>query len=493
MKWPCSHPIGAADLLLSVSGCSNKVGPRALIPYGEHLGNIGDPYFIKKLRLLIDSFERAAVSRCEALGIVSSYLRVTHACRAFAVIDGSASWSHYEGTFVNIAHSTVHLVFSDRDVLPATEEIWAFFLGDNVTYNAAIGLAMSAPRRGQGWRPFRDAFGVSIDAAALDDWQAARRLIDPAAEAYVRFELHWVDNLSLRRTPTPLFGPSQRLAHDSKRTCLFLMSESVDASLWTRLCDGAVNHKGLDDCTRAEWGAQFDSLAHLWRSLIDATYIVADVTGGDPMVMYAIGLAHGLRRHVVIMGNAEARLPFDLRRTVAIAYENLEAEVEDMWPLLAEAFEALDKAKERPELLPLPLSRPSLLRDPRLVFVLMPFTRPWSDHVWTELFRPVFAERGFKCQRADEWTQPEIMEDVWQGICSAETVLVDLTGRNPNVLYELGLLHSFRKDFVLVVQNIADIPPPLSRYRAIVYDADGKLTERLRKDLLALAQGARER
>ena len=83
--------------------------------------------------------------------------------------------------------------------------------------------------------------------------------------------------------------------------------------------------------------------------------------------------------------------------------------------------------------------------------------------------------------------QPEIMEDIWQGICSAEAVLVDLTGRNPNVLHELGLLLSFREDFVLVVQNISDIPAPLSRYRAVVYDANGQLTNRLRKELLALA------
>jgi hypothetical protein len=49
-------------------------------------------------------------------------------------------------------------------------------------------------------------------------------------------------------------------------------------------------------------------------------------------------------------------------------------------------------------------------------------------------------------------------------------LIADLTGRNANVFYELGLAHALKKDVILITQKIEDVPFDLRHYRCIVYD-----------------------
>jgi len=106
--------------------------------------------------------------------------------------------------------------------------------------------------------------------------------------------------------------------------------------------------------------------------------------------------------------------------------------------------------------------------EDNLVFVLMPFTAPWSGRVW-KLITEVCGSIGLRAQRADDLFGSDVMEDVWQGICQARVVVADLTTRNPNVFYELGVAHTYGKRFVLLTQNLADVPFDLKRFRCIVY------------------------
>ena len=53
---------------------------------------------------------------------------------------------------------------------------------------------------------------------------------------------------------------------------------------------------------------------------------------------------------------------------------------------------------------------------------------------------------------------------------SADVVIADLTDRNPNVFYELGVRHSLRNGAILITQNISDIPFDLKPYGVIEYD-----------------------
>ena len=49
-------------------------------------------------------------------------------------------------------------------------------------------------------------------------------------------------------------------------------------------------------------------------------------------------------------------------------------------------------------------------------------------------------------------------------------MLADLTNKNPNVLYELGLAHAVGKPVVMVTQSIDDVPYDLRALRVIEYD-----------------------
>ena len=80
------------------------------------------------------------------------------------------------------------------------------------------------------------------------------------------------------------------------------------------------------------------------------------------------------------------------------------------------------------------------------------------------------------------------MNDVFSTIVQSRLVISDLTGRNPNVLYETGLAHARNCDVILLAQSPQDIPFNLSQIRYIKYlpneEGMAKLNEELKKSLL---------
>ena len=106
-----------------------------------------------------------------------------------------------------------------------------------------------------------------------------------------------------------------------------------------------------------------------------------------------------------------------------------------------------------------------------LCFVLMPFERDFNE-VYEEVIKPTVTgpQIGMRCVRADEiYSVKPIIDDIWTHIQKAELIIADLTGRNPNVFYELGLSHAVRKKTILIMQNLADVPFDLRHLRLIEY------------------------
>lgn len=87
----------------------------------------------------------------------------------------------------------------------------------------------------------------------------------------------------------------------------------------------------------------------------------------------------------------------------------------------------------------------------------------------------------YRC--TDDLFGNDIMQDIWEGICSAGLIIADLTTRNPNVFYELGLAHTLGKDFLLITQDLADLPFDLRRFRCVEYEDNSDGYERLRTEL----------
>ena len=102
------------------------------------------------------------------------------------------------------------------------------------------------------------------------------------------------------------------------------------------------------------------------------------------------------------------------------------------------------------------------------VAVMMPFSAEF-DSVY-EVIKAVCEKVGCPALRVDEIYGPEkIINDVFSTISKSRLVVCDLTGRNPNVLYETGLAHALGRDVILLTQNKQDVPFDLQQIRFIKY------------------------
>ena len=113
-------------------------------------------------------------------------------------------------------------------------------------------------------------------------------------------------------------------------------------------------------------------------------------------------------------------------------------------------------------------------------FVIMPFGAEGSpEHkrnleIFENVIRRAVASSGVfapaDCIRVDLVDKPgSIVEDIVDGLHKADIVVADLTGRNPNVFYELGARHVLRRGTILVTQSPEDVPFHLRNFRLIPY------------------------
>lgn len=103
-------------------------------------------------------------------------------------------------------------------------------------------------------------------------------------------------------------------------------------------------------------------------------------------------------------------------------------------------------------------------------FVIMPMGDPegyepgHSGRVFDDLFTTACERAGYRAVRADQVRQTNLIHlDVLQKIIESPMALCDLSNRNPNVMFELGLRQAFDKPVVLVQEYgtppIFDITP----------------------------------
>ena len=87
--------------------------------------------------------------------------------------------------------------------------------------------------------------------------------------------------------------------------------------------------------------------------------------------------------------------------------------------------------------------------DPDVVFVLMPFNAQFEPVF--EVIRRAGDEARLKTIRADEIiASGTIIDQIFEGIARSALVVADLTLRNQNVMYELGLAHSMNNEVILL-------------------------------------------
>ena len=119
-----------------------------------------------------------------------------------------------------------------------------------------------------------------------------------------------------------------------------------------------------------------------------------------------------------------------------------------------------------------PRQSPLIETTSRLCFVMMPFSKRFND-VYRLLIAPVAMDNGLTVLRADEMSGPGfIIEQIRTAVQQSRLCIADLTGSNPNVLYEVGYAQAAGKPLVLIAEDASHLPFDITHQRVILYGAD---------------------
>lgn len=128
-------------------------------------------------------------------------------------------------------------------------------------------------------------------------------------------------------------------------------------------------------------------------------------------------------------------------------------------------------------------------------FVIMPFDDEIANSVYEHCSRPICKELDLHVERADEiFTSNSILDDIILAIEKSAVIIADISGKNPNVFYELGMCHMLkRKQTIMITHDeFNGIPFDISHFRIIQYEntIPGKTIyeEHLRKTLKNIMQ-----
>lgn len=112
-------------------------------------------------------------------------------------------------------------------------------------------------------------------------------------------------------------------------------------------------------------------------------------------------------------------------------------------------------------------------------FVIMPFDSDFND-VYKLGIKATAKECDVDAKRLDDdFFDTNMVEKIYQKIDSADFIIADMTGRNPNVFYEVGYADAKKKLILLLTKNINDIPFDFKQRLHIEYEDVSSLKEKL--------------
>jgi hypothetical protein len=120
------------------------------------------------------------------------------------------------------------------------------------------------------------------------------------------------------------------------------------------------------------------------------------------------------------------------------------------------------------------------------------WARPAHDAV-----RRVCQRVGMEFLIGYERIEQDIIRAIWNDLCSATHVVVDITNLNPNAAQELGMVHAIGRDVLIISQNVAPHAffPAIAKMRIHHYDpADARSMTRLAEvtELFLTRRGAEQ-
>lgn len=166
---------------------------------------------------------------------------------------------------------------------------------------------------------------------------------------------------------------------------------------------------------------------------------------------------------------------------------------------VTELHAALEQLQQRVAVLgePPPIAHGVRSTTRLTAFSIMPFGSEDLQVVYDDFVKPTIESKcGLECIRGDDmFGSNVIMEDVRTAINESKMVVADLTGKNANVFYEIGIAHAMEKPVLLLAQSVEDVPFDLRYRRVLVYDYTPRgcklLEKRLEEHVLGMIADAR--
>jgi len=117
--------------------------------------------------------------------------------------------------------------------------------------------------------------------------------------------------------------------------------------------------------------------------------------------------------------------------------------------------------------------------DSQQVFVGMPFRDEFEDAYQYGIHRPL-EELGFKVWRADQEPKNiDLMCKICEGLQSSRYAVLNISGWNANVLFELGLAYGLGRETLIIKDRESQVPTDLEGIEYFEYGHSGQLCEKL--------------
>lgn len=261
-------------------------------------GNMPDD-LIQKSEMLMDQFVNITEALVETRKIQRGVVRSQLPCSLVLILDKTTLY--VIGQYHSGALSTMYTYHPDKQISEQKVESsarWEFGFED----------------------PFVVVFpNVLLDLQEKDQY----RMLNVIATAFVESEVQRAINLMSLMQIKPLFGHASYLM-DERMAVALVPPDDVGTKIFTEAIKPVMESGGVVTYRTEDFDQDEEVLKDVWRDICRARVVIADITGGDPKVMYELGIAHTVGKSALLLckkGNC-IKFPETLIKAHIIEYDD---------------------------------------------------------------------------------------------------------------------------------------------------------------------------